>query len=1846
MHNVTQNFLNTIKLSNRGFKSTIKIRDTIFDDTNIIDMSLEENVNPTDSFMLGSVASNKLEVTLIDVPNILILENAIVNPKLSLLVGSNYEEVPLGVFTVDEISKDKSTVKLTCFDNMIKLEKTYFSNLSYPASINSVAQEICSKAGVQLATTLPSTLINKIEGYTYREAISFIASFLGGFARFNRLGKLEIVSYGTTNVEVTGDNYFKLNTSEKAFTIGRLACQVGENIISVGASGNEIKFENPIMTQVQLNNIFNTLKTLSYMPYSMDWQGNPALMAGDKIKIIDVKGNTYNTLLMQQKLSYKGGLSSTSKAVGKTEQAQEFSSNGSMKNKVERVVIEQANIKLALIEKATIEDLTVVNARIDNLYTTDLKVVNAKITNLEVYKADVIKLNAETARINDLYAKKADIIDLTAISGKITLLETKVGSIDTVLSKNISTVELIANDVIAVKTTTAELNAGLANVNKLVVTKAEMADLLATNATISTLDTKVGTIDNLVNGNLTSANMKAGSIKAGDVIIADGAISNAQIINLDVSKINAGNISTNKFVVGSDSGNLQIKDNTLKVWDINRRERVSLGLNGADYNLLIRGIDGATVLFGTDGVTNAGITKGAVDNSKVADNANISGSKIEKESLVTTINGATTTLKSSRIKLDDVGQTLDIAFKNLSNIVTTTGNTVSSQGTSIKTVQGQITSKIWQTDIDASLSSTNTEIVNIKDKYTVQEQTISGFKTTIADTNTRLDTTNNNVLSVDNKVATINKTIDGITSNISSIKKDYVTNEDASATYTTNVKTNALEQSINGISSALTDVKNTTLTKEDASTTYTTNVKTNTLEQNINGFSTRVGNVETTTTAQGNTIASHTGSISAMDNAIKLKVDNQTFNTYKATTEGNISTINTSLNKNTASIDVLQKDIKLKVSQTEIDNSINTIEIGGRNLALLSSKTLSCDGDKNRLRYNLVADELIKNPGANVVISFEAKHSSEAVQRCSCYIWDPTTNIDGSSIVGISLSSEWKKFYICTSLLAPIVDVINPTFTLADNTKNASIRNIKVEIGNKATAWTAAPEDIDKAIEDSKTKAIAEANKVTEKAKAELNASINTINGAIANMSNDNILSKIDKSQIKKEWEIIFTEYPKLLAQANKYSISVTAYTNSYNALNTYIAPLLANMAVDTPIDGTVFRSNFKNYYDQKLVINNLLLDKAKADAIGSAEVDAKAKADKALADSKGYTNGQITTVDTKINTKVSEINLTLDGVATRVGKTESTSTLIDGKVTALSTRLSNAEQKITPEGIIGTVTSSTAYKTDMNGKASTTDLTNAQSSISQLSNKIENNISETSTIKGVVTNHTSSITQLTTDINSRVKTGEFETYKSQTATVIGQKVSNSEFGSLFKQNIDSFDFGFAGGTNLIKNGRFLFDSTSWTVESGMSIWVLPKEHQANLFGVDNQVMIDTKVSAVIYQWDVKVKGGNDYTISLDYNCYKNVRSAKIIIWWKSETGDFGRSNSQDFITNEQNCKMVYTVKAPAGTSWCVVMVQHNGPIILAGDARIRMANIMMVEGRNPSNWAPHPSEFNSTSVSITDADGLVVRNNAISVISKNGRKAFSVDDYGYIMNEWGVSTRVSPGTNIKLSNGIILADDKCSTLLRAFGVWHESVDDKYNMRIASKTEIWFKNLADEWQSTRCAWSYANQFRIDGGVSIRENCIDTAAASRRLWLNYGGGAPGSPTSTIVGDGVGGGYGELHCGAFYAHGSKNRAVETEHFGIRALGAYETPTPYFGDLSLEPMQVTNGICIVPIDPIFKETITATGEYQVFLSKYGEGDIWTAEMYPTYFIVKGANIKFSWELKAIQRGYENNRLEQVQI
>ena len=128
-------------------------------------------------------------------------------------------------------------------------------------------------------------------------------------------------------------------------------------------------------------------------------------------------------------------------------------------------------------------------------------------------------------------------------------------------------------------------------------------------------------------------------------------------------------------------------------------------------------------------------------------------------------------------------------------------------------------------------------------------------------------------------------------------------------------------------------------------------------------------------------------------------------------------------------------------------------------------------------------------------------------------------------------------------------------------------------------------------------------------------------------------------------------------------------------------------------------------------------------------------------------------------------------------------------------------------------------------------------------------------------------------------------------------------------------------------------------------------------------------------------------------------------------------------------------------------------------------------------------------------------------------------------------------------------------------------------------------------------------------------------------------------------------GQLDClgnayiqGNLTVNGEKNRVVTTENYGKRLLNAYETATPYFGDIGSNKTD-ENGYCKINIEDIFKETIELEN-YKVFIQECGDGKLYVKK-YESYFEVIGTpNLEFDWEIKAIQKGYKDIRLKEAVI
>lgn len=182
--------------------------------------------------------------------------------------------------------------------------------------------------------------------------------------------------------------------------------------------------------------------------------------------------------------------------------------------------------------------------------------------------------------------------------------------------------------------------------------------------------------------------------------------------------------------------------------------------------------------------------------------------------------------------------------------------------------------------------------------------------------------------------------------------------------------------------------------------------------------------------------------------------------------------------------------------------------------------------------------------------------------------------------------------------------------------------------------------------------------------------------------------------------------------------------------------------------------------------------------------------------------------------------------------------------------------------------------------------------------------------------------------------------------------------------------------------------------------------------------------------------------------------------------------------------------------------------------------------------------------------------------------------------------------------------------------------------------KIYFKEESDD-HATELSpdGTRTDYLTVDGGAVGNPALLIDAGSSSRIQFYDSFSGDGRDIIALQGD-------------LEVRGTKSRVARTENFSDRLLYCYETPTPMFGDLGCGTTN-DRGIAIVDIDPAFSETINSGIEYQVFLQKEGDGDIWVAEKDTEFFMVRGTpNLKFSWEVKCIQKSFEHLRLDEKEV
>lgn len=1090
-------------------------------------------INPNNEITIGNTCSSGVTFSIY-MPTVS-LENKEITIFEGVKVGTEIKYIQLGIFTVTKQTSDGEYTSYEAYDRMYKADMPYFSDMAFPNTDKAILNEICGKLGISLATNIATahTINDKPQGYTYREIIGYMAMLQGCNAVINSDGNLELRWYKDSDYVLDGHKYYQQGvtfTTSKDFIIQKLTCNntksgsTEQSQITSGDGATGLSFANPFMTQAVLDEVYKKIGGFQFRPLTVKFVGDYRLEVGDIITV-NKGGVDYKVPIMQITHECDGGLISTATSVGQSETSNNTASSGPITKAMQRYYAELVTINKALINKLDVETA---------------KITYATITNFNAVKGDVDYL-----KVNNLTVDKANLL-----YASIERMEVVEGQI-----RNLNV---------------DDLKAQVANINTLMFGSAS-------------------------GGSLTTE--FSNSIVAN---IGDAQIKSAMIESIAADKITSGKIYTNLVEILSESGNLDIADNTIQIKDDNKVARVQIGKDATnDYNIYVWDKSG-NLMFDALGLTENGVKREIIRNDMIKEDANIAANKLNIESLFNVINeDGSHTLKSSKIYVDANKQTLDVAFKNMTTNVTELQKSVTTQGTQLTAVQGAISSKVWQQDITTAVNDLQIGGRNL----------FQGTKEFVIQNVTGIDGVGSSIAAEKYKGLTVR-----VKSSPWNFYRPTLTLEAGRYVFSSYVKGTSKYKGDIRVTNV---TENTTLNAnafdinsewERQSLTFELAKKTNvkfSLESTGSGeiyecgWKLELGNKATDWTPAPEDTDS---SISAVDTKVTTISNqytslNQSLTSLTATVNSNTTAISkkadgstvTALQSNMTALTADLSGFKTTVSQTYTSKTeFNNLQIGGRNL-LLNTADLTKWHKENNITVTKDSDDYFKISTTNTSSWWSAywyisSNKSEQTYTLSGYNKKGTKN--GYVVVryykggtnSIIAQKDVPEGYFTIKFTVPSGA---ETITVYLGLKPTSSRDYtyfklpKLELGDKATDWTPAPEDVDEKFTNYSTT-------------TQMNSAINQSAGSI--------LASVSSTYATKASLELKVDKDKLISEINASADIITLKSNRF-VLDSTNAKIAADGTVNFTggtiggwnIDKSALYSDYDKYrsYIQKSTSND-----------------------------------------------------------------------------------------------------------------------------------------------------------------------------------------------------------------------------------------------------------------------------------------------------------------------------------------------------------------------------------------------------------------------------------------------------------------------------------------------------------------------------------------------------------------------------------------------------------------------------------------------------------------------------------
>lgn len=714
-------FEKEINNPNRQITYRFTLNDELLETNQIFDNPIITCDTGLTQFGLGSVLIRTLQLSLHS--EVFVMPMSVINIEIGLNIYNESTRrreviyVPMGVFHVDEVETKGSKKTIKAYDGMYKLNKGYFPSAKHTTT-QAIAEDIAS-ANELSVSGLSSVDINneQLEGKTYIEMLSLIASVMGCNVRMSRDGStIEFLEATIQDLVFDESDYMTPTIGEYEFNITKLRINCSDKVtndegevtdegyyeVGEGTDSQTLELSNPLLKDKasQAEAILSKIQKLNgYKSYET------AMPSGDfRLDPFDIV--TFNkgedeyivpVLFSEYSLSY-AGVGIEIQASVDAPSKKEFGFKGTLTQKVENIYTQIIQAQEIIANKVTVDEL-----------------------------------NATIAKIEELYVKYGEFEELIADSAII-----------------------------------GKLEADLIEVNKIIADFGQFGDLEAITATIELLKAKVAEIDSLIADSILSEIIQSGSISSDLLNIKDAFIKDAMIHSLTASKVTSGVINTNNVSIQSDDGNMLIQGNLLQFKDANDVVRIQIGKDTkGNYTFVLYDSTGKGVLINQDGIqTSDAIKDGLIVDANINDNANISGGKLDISSVFEEMNAdGSSTLNASKVYLNDKEQTLEVSFKQMTTKQDDLEESVNTAITDLTVAQGQIKTLIQDTSIISDGASTK-----LKDAFSKLQQNVNGISATVGKVESTVNANTGEIGDIKSDMASIKLDLDKIELGITSVK--------------------------------------------------------------------------------------------------------------------------------------------------------------------------------------------------------------------------------------------------------------------------------------------------------------------------------------------------------------------------------------------------------------------------------------------------------------------------------------------------------------------------------------------------------------------------------------------------------------------------------------------------------------------------------------------------------------------------------------------------------------------------------------------------------------------------------------------------------------------------------------------------------------------------------------------------------------------------------------------------------------------------------------------------------------------------------------------------------------------